>query len=50
MIKNLEKSEATGKVFLEVVAYAGIKDGEKKIGNMLYSVTTKLPVVIEKHR
>lgn len=32
------------------VQVSGLNEGEKKVGNMLYSVSTKLPVIIEKYR
>ena len=46
----MDKSEQTKKTFLAVVKASGLDGAEKKVGNMLYSVTTKLPVIIEKHR
>lgn len=33
-----------------MVEHSGIAEAEKKVGNMLYSVTTKLPVILEKFR
>lgn len=50
LIKNIEKSQQTKKVFLDVVAKSGLTEANKKTGNMLYSVATKLPVVLEKFR
>ncbi len=50
LIKNLEKSEPTRKNFLIVVEKSGLAQAEKKVGNMLYSVATKLPVILEKYR
>lgn len=48
---NLVKSEpATQKTFEEVVAYSGLEGAEKKVGNMLYSIATKLPITIERFR
>jgi len=35
---------------LEVVESSGIAEAEKKVGNMLYAVATKLPVILEKFR
>lgn len=46
LLKNLTKSEATSKTFREVVEFSGLTEGEKKVGNMIYSVATKLPVII----
>lgn len=51
LIGNLVKSEAaTQKVFFDVVTFSGLEGGEKKIGNMLYSIATKLPVTLERFR
>ena len=51
LISNLVKSEpATQKAFFDVVAYSGLQSGEKKVGNMLYSIATKLPITIERFR
>lgn len=48
---NLAKSEAaTQRTFYEVVANSGLESGEKKVGNMLYSIATKLPITIERFR
>lgn len=47
LISNLVKSEpATQRAFFDVVAYSGLQGGEKKVGNMLYSIATKLPITI----
>jgi hypothetical protein len=47
LIGNLVKSEAaTKKGFFDVITYSGLEGGEKKIGNMLYSIATKLPVTL----
>lgn len=51
LIGNLVKSEAaTKKGFFDVITYSGLEGGEKKIGNMLYSIATKLPVTLERFR
>lgn len=51
MVGNLGKSEpATQKAFFDVVAFSGLEGGEKKVGNMLYSIATKLPITIERFR
>jgi hypothetical protein len=51
LVGNLIKSEpATQKAFFDVAAYSGLEAGEKKIGNMLYSIATKLPITIERFR
>ncbi len=44
------KSEQSKKNFIHVVEISGLAEGEKKIGTMLYSISTKMPVIIEKHR
>ena len=41
LIGNLVKSEPlTKKAFFDVAAFSGVEGGEKKIGNMLYSIAT----------
>ena len=50
LIKNILKSEAIRKTFFDVVKISGLPEGEKKIGTMLYSAATKMPVIIEKYR
>jgi glutaminyl-tRNA synthetase len=51
LVGNLVKSEpATQKAFFDVVTFSGLKEGEKKMGNMLYSIATKLPITIERFR
>jgi len=51
LINNLLKSEpATRKAFFEVIEHSGLVKAEKKIGNMLYSIATKLPITIERFR
>lgn len=50
LVKNLVKSEGVRKNFEEAVKASGLKEAEKKVGNMLYSVATKMPVIIEKYR
>jgi glutaminyl-tRNA synthetase len=51
LIGNLVKSEpATRRAFFDVITYSGLEKGEKKIGNMLYSIATKLPITIERYR
>jgi len=37
-------------VFLEVVKQSGLSKAEKKVGNLLFGVASKLPSIIEKHR
>lgn len=46
----MEKSEQSRKIFEQVVLQSGLESSEKKVGNMLYSVATKLPVILEKYR
>jgi len=51
LMGNLVKSEPlTKKAFFDVAAFSGLEGGEKKIGNMLYSIATKLPITIERFR
>lgn len=51
LVGNLVKSEqATQNAFFEVVSFSGLEEGEKKVGNMLYSIATKLPITIERFR
>jgi hypothetical protein len=50
LISNLEKSVETQKVFEYVIEKSGLNSASKKVGNMLYSVATKLPVILEKYR
>mgnify|MGYP000191603751 CR=1 FL=1 len=41
---NLLKSEpAAQQAFLKAIKFSGLEKGEQKVGNMLYSITTKLP-------
>jgi glutaminyl-tRNA synthetase len=45
------KSEpVTQKAFFDVITYSGLEHAEKKVGNMLYSIATKLPITIERFR
>ena len=36
--------------FIDAVRHSGLKEGEKKIGNMFYSIATKMPVTLNEHR
>lgn len=49
-ISNLLKNEASKTIFLEVVKQSGLAKAEKKVGNLLFGVASKLPGIIEKHR
>ena len=37
-------------MFYDVIAFSGLEAAEKKTGNMLYSIATKLPITIERFR
>jgi hypothetical protein len=45
LITNLLKSEAViKKAFLDTIRFSELEKTEQKIGNMLYSIATKLPL------
>jgi hypothetical protein len=45
LITNLVKSEAvTKKAFLDTIKFSELEKAEQKVGNMLYSIATKLPL------
>lgn len=45
LITNLLKSEAiTKKAFLDTIRFSELEKAEQKLGNMLYSIATKLPL------
>ena len=45
LITNLAKSEAvTKKAFLDTIRFSELEKAEQKVGNMLYSIATKLPL------
>ena len=45
LITNLLKSEpASKKAFLDTIRFSELDKGEQKVGNMLYSIATKLPL------
>lgn len=45
LITNLLKSEAViKKAFLDTIRFSELEKAEQKIGNMLYSIATKLPL------
>lgn len=49
-VGNLLKSEPSRKAFIDVVRISGLKEADKKVGNLLFGVSSKLPDVIQKHR
>jgi hypothetical protein len=45
LITNLLKSEpASRQAFLDTIRFSELEKGEQKVGNMLYSIATKLPL------
>ena len=51
LLTNLLKSEPQAKEnFLNTIQMSQLESSEQKVGNMLYSIATKLPITLERFR